>query len=492
MTDLDVLTAWGLRPVGPPSEPARGRAVAPESIRDRMAALPATRVSVLWLAYQAAVVGMLFTYVWRFQQLYDWLLKLHPVELSTGLAALLFLATGGLTRMRAILGTPVFLGTLFLLVQMALSIPGGVYPGLSLSFLRQDHIKTFLLLLFLAAAIRSPGDARRFAVAHVLGAIAYSHAVLTRFAGIGEGRLEGLIYYDSNDYAMLLVCTLPFAFYFIAPPRRAWLRLLAAGVVGYFIYGIIRSGSRGGFLGVLTVLAALLASSALPRRHRIFGVVGAIGLLTVLAGSGYWTSMKTLLHPSEDYNWAGNSQSGRMEVWKRGIGYMLDRPVFGVGANAFFVAEGKLSPLARQQVASRGFKWSAPHNSFVQVGAELGLVGLLGFIALLVAAARAARRLGGRSREWLRAHPRDAALGQTILISLAGYVVCGFFLTQAYSAFIYSVFGILVGLTACAREPLVAVAAPRPRWRALELGPGSPRPYPDPAWQPGWSPEASR
>ncbi|HET9986308.1 MAG TPA: O-antigen ligase family protein [Longimicrobiales bacterium] len=491
MTDLDVLTAWGIRPVGPLPEPPRLQAAPPRPTRAPLAARPATQVPVLWLAYQAAVIVMLLTYVWRFQQLYGWLAKFHPVELSTGLAALLLLATGGVARLRSILGTPVFLGALFLLVQMVLSIPGGVYPGLSLSFLLRDHIKTFMLLLFVALAVRSPADARRLALAHVVGALAYSRAVLAHAPAVADVRLQTLIYYDANDYAMLLVCTLPFAFYFIAPPRRLRVRLLAAGVVGYFIYGIIRSGSRGGFLGVLTVLAALLASSAIPWRQRLVGVVGVLGLLNVLAGAGYWTNMKTLLHPSEDYNWAGNSQSGRMEVWKRGIGYMLDRPVLGVGANAFFVAEGKFSPLARQHIASRGFKWSAPHNSFVQVGAELGLIGLFGFIALLVVAARAARRLGGRPWDWLREHPREAAFGQTILISLAGYVVCGFFLTQAYSAFMHTIYGMLIGLTACARAPQLAVAAPR-RWRALEFHPAAPRPYPHPAWQPGPGVEAVR
>jgi O-antigen ligase len=433
--------------------------------------------------YQAAVIGMLFTFVWRFQQLNAVVEKIHPADITSGLAAYFLLATGGLARFRAIVMTPVFLGVLFLLVQMFLSVPVGIYPSLSLDFMLQDHIKTFLLLVFVALAVRSPADARRLALAHVAGGIVYTVVVFSRVSNMDDIRRHGLFYYDANDYAMLLVCTLPFAFYYIAPPRRLWQRLLAVGVVACFVFGIVRSGSRGGFLGLVSVLAGLLAIPALPKRHRIAAVVGGIGLLAVLAGSTYWENVRTILHPTKDYNWSGNSESGRMEVWKRGLGYMLDRPVFGVGANAFFVAEGKLSPLARLGVPSRGFKWSAPHNSFVQVGAELGLVGLVGFIVLLAITARTARSLGGRSREWLREHPQEAAFGQTLLISFGGYLVCGFFLTQAYSAFIYSLYGILIGLTVSARASHAAEGAPR-RWHALEFRAASPRPYPDPAWQP--------
>src|SRR3989442_13656065 len=90
-----------------------------------------------------------------------------------------------------------------------------------------------------------------------------------------------------------------------------------------------------------------------------------------------------------------------MEVWKRGIGYMLGRPLLGVGAQAFGVAEGTLAPEAvEREEYGKGFKWSTAHNAFVEIGAEIGVLGLLLFGALLVGGFRGlARARRGPQRE---------------------------------------------------------------------------------------------
>jgi len=81
--------------------------------------------------------------------------------------------------------------------------------------------------------------------------------------------------------------------------------------------------------------------------------------------------MHTIIKPEEDYN--RTAEEGRVKIWKRGIGYMMLHPVFGVGAANFPVAEGTISPLAGRTEVGLGVKWGAAHDSFVQIGAELGI-----------------------------------------------------------------------------------------------------------------------
>ena len=59
---------------------------------------------------------------------------------------------------------------------------------------------------------------------------------------------------------------------------------------------------------------------------------------------------------------------------------MFEHPLTGVGIHAFPIAEGD-SGLKEDE--GFGVKYSAAHNSFIQVGAELGFPGLLAFIGLL-------------------------------------------------------------------------------------------------------------
>src|SRR5258708_33328068 len=94
----------------------------------------------------------------------------------------------------------------------------------------------------------------------------------------------------------------------------------------------------------------------------------------------------------DDYN--HTSETGRMQIWSRGIGYMLANPLLGVGPNNFPAAEGTLSPLAERQQYGIGVRWNAAHNSFVQIGAELGLPGLTLFVAVIASAFAALRRSG--------------------------------------------------------------------------------------------------
>ena len=140
-----------------------------------------------------------------------------------------------------------------------------------------------------------------------------------------------------------------------------------------------------------------------------------------------------------------------MSIWGRGIGYAADRPLTGVGVGAFNIAEGTISPLARQQEYGKGLKWSSPHNSFVQVLAETGAVGFVIFLAILFYAYRAAARLARASLGRSRRARRYGELAQAHAAAIAGYVVSGFFLSQGYAPYLYFVIGMIIGLDVTVR-----------------------------------------
>jgi O-antigen ligase len=245
------------------------------------------------------------------------------------------------------------------------------------------------------------------------------------------------------------------------------------GTGGIFIIAIIRTGSRGGFLGLIAVgLFMLFGFTQIPRRLRIGAVAAATAGLFLVAGPSYWESMATLLNPKADYNWSGESDTGRMEVWKRGIGYMNGRPIFGVGVNAFAVAEGTISPIADRQDIGIGVKWSAAHNSFVEIGAELGYPGLIAFILLFVAAFRSLRGKGDSRAPPGSERFQRAVFAQTLTASLVGYLVTGFFLSQAYAAFVFITLGMVVAM-ACL-PPSASAQPPLQRGLRRRSAPGGP------------------
>mgnify|MGYP002477909511 CR=1 FL=1 len=460
--------------LGPAARVVPPVGTAPQTLPPGAAVRRPAAVDLLLIAVSTCIL----TYAWRVQDLFPLLAKVKlPILATLGMYGLYAMTSDRRRKLRSVVH-PV---TKCLIVIMALavaSVPTSLYKGMSFGFIKDDLGKSFLLMIILAASVRALEDVRRYVAAVVAGAAIYAGYVYL-YVDVGiSGRLGDLAYYDANDLGMLMVCTLPLATYFVIRGRTPFARIASVLATGIFLLVIVKSGSRGAFLGLIGFgLYLLLGYSAIPKKLRVGAVIACFLGLLLAGNETYWSMMRTILNPSEDYNWSGNSESGRMEVWKRGIGYMLRRPLTGVGARAFPVAEGQLSPLAERQQYGMGVKWSAAHNSFVEIGAELGVFGLITFVLLLVHAYKAARGVSPGSARDERAS--DAVfLGQALAGTIVGYVICGFFLSQAYAAYMFIIYGLIVGLAkATGSAPTSAqkmARAPRVQRRAGVADPSLP------------------
>lgn len=406
------------------------------------------------------------TTVWRLQNTVPVLAVLQLPSIAAVLSYV-FLATNR-NRRRSLrsIRHPVTSALVVFVSCIALSAPLGAYFGNTFAFLRQDYIKTFLMFVVVATSVRNLRDLETMVGAQLLGALIYSLVILVQFDVDASGRFDELLYYDANDLAMVLAMTLPMTVYFLRPRARMMWRIVALATFGVILVGIVKTGSRGGFLGIVAVMLYLvLRYRAIPAKVRLSAVaVFAVGLL-VVGSAQYWQMMATMLNPKADYNYAGNSEGGRVEVWKRGLGYVREYPVLGVGAANFGWAEENLGRGAARKKQGQGTKRLTAHNSFVLAAAELGVVGFLVFCAILWRASVSARSnvrsaMTGRARQ-----ADEAALGQALIASLLAYVVCGFFLSQTYAPMLHVLLGLIVALAKVQRERLrtagVAVGAPR-------------------------------
>jgi O-antigen ligase len=423
-----------------------------------------------------ALYAVIITYVWRWQDLF-------PILGKVKLPVLALLAILGLYILdqdaRRSLGRavhPITKAAVALLALAVLSVPGSLYPGLSFRFILNDLSKNIAVLVVLAASIRTMADVRRFLSMLLIGGGVYALYVYFKVPVGADGRLGGLVYYDANDLGMLMVSCIPIALFYVLRGRSALIRIGATLLVGLFTLSIVHSGSRGAFLGLIAIgIYITIAWKSAPRTRRIGSVLAVVAALLVFGGDKYWGMMGTLLHPESDYNWSGQAESGRMELWKRGIGYMLANPILGVGARCFPVAEGVISPLAGRQEYGIGLKWSAAHNAYVQVGAELGIPGLIMLLTLVGQAFKTARRADdGRSpgMPMTRAEKDVQVLGDGLACSVVGFAVTAFFLSQGYAVFFLVLCGIIVGFGKVAGqrvEPPPHLSRKRPRMTRTSL-----------------------
>ena len=409
-----------------------------------------------------AVALVLFTYVWRLQDAFPFLGKLQLPALAVLTSLIYYRSSKWPIRRARLIKGPTTNLVVALMVIMAIGVPFSLWVGHSATFVIKGMLPNALFLLLVATSVRTVRDIEWFALVNLYGALVYT-TVVSLFFRVGyDGRLGGLIFYDANDFALVMVCTIPFAIYFLGKGHKRSHRIAALITMAMILTAMVKSGSRGGFIGLIGVmLYVLLRYRAIPSRVRLAVTIAGVALFLGFASDKYWTSMGSILHPESDYNY--NDNVGRVEVWKRGVGYMIQNPVLGVGVGAYPMAEGQSAIATSLAAQGKGFKWSVAHNSFLETGAELGIPGALVFIAMLVVTAYGLTRISPRGKwaPWISR--REMALAQMLICAIVGFAVAGFFVSAEYFAYLYFILGLAVGLTKLVRLRAGAFAAARPK-----------------------------
>jgi O-antigen ligase len=362
-----------------------------------------------------------------------------------------------------------------------ISAPFGISLGNSGFFILETYSKTVVYCFLLILAVRTTADLATMVWSYVISSAILCWLSLFVFKMTtykGYQRLGDLYTYDANDIGCVLIVGLALTLLcFQTTGKRG--RLIAGTTIVGIGAAMARSGSRGGFLALVVVGAVLLVMlhgvSLVKRMGFVFAVIMG---LAIWAPEGYWTQMNTLTSPKEDYNWT--SKDGRKEVAKRGIDYMLSYPIFGLGMENFNKAECQISEKAQQHVAGTGIRCTAPHNSVVQAGSELGIPGLAMWLMLTIGGAVSMFVLRARlPKSWAKGTEEQQFLHLASMyfgVAMIGFTVASFFVSFAWADVAYFMAALMSGLYVCVRRemmrgaaPAVATAAPaagrRPRRR---------------------------
>src|SRR6266403_665026 len=116
-----------------------------------------------------AVYGVILAYVWRLQDLYPILATLQFPSIISLTAFVVFASSPERRELRRI-RHPILKTSMLILGLMILSVPLSLYRGMSFWFIFSDHLKTFIMMLIIAASIRTVKDVERLAIVHLCGA----------------------------------------------------------------------------------------------------------------------------------------------------------------------------------------------------------------------------------------------------------------------------------------------------------------------------------
>ena len=360
----------------------------------------------------------------------DWFPVLQPARLALVLSVL---SIGCLILQRMLGNRPLWFGwrTAALVIYVgtaALSPMWSFNPANSVQA-ALEVVKHLLFFLVVTNTATTPSRIRTALLIFACAAIVPGLGTYIHYAN-GELLVEGFrgrwygVMADPNHDAMALVGAVPILLAFVVSGDKLWQRILSLAAVGGCFLGIVATHSRGGTVGLGV---GVLAWALLSKRKAIAigaAMVAAVGLL-VFAPASFWARNETIAGYAED-----ESVHGRVQAWHVAGRAISEHPVLGIGEQAFLTAWDHYAPL------DAGANRYVAHNLFIEVFAELGLVGLFGMLSFLGISMWSA---------WKARHGVLGVEARGVLAAILGYLACQQFSGYSLSWFLYA----LCGFAAC-------------------------------------------
>ena len=341
-------------------------------------------------------------------------------------------------------------------------------------------VLTFSFLLPLS--VTAPRDLRVFLGGLVLGAVA---AVAGGLAGAehlqGEERFVGTEG-NPNELAGGLVVALPVIFGFFFASRSLVRKSVMLGGAGLALMGIIVSLSRAGFLSLVVMggLWVLRFRSLKTLGYLLPLAVLSAGVLA-LAPQAFFERVETI-HPEQATEDSSVQKRLLMDYWAARA--LLEHPFLGVG-----VRQAGTFANAHDRRIGRGH---SVHHAFLEVGAELGLAGLIPMLMFIGLTWLDYSQVRGVARfPALRADPelQQLAWWATFLqLSFAGAMVMAQFHPTTRDKTLWMLIGLSSALVAMARSRIqmlqerpteadreLSQAQVPPRWTPWPASHGEPK-----------------
>jgi O-antigen ligase len=245
-------------------------------------------------------------------------------------------------------------------------------------------------------------------------------------------RIEGLVggmFGNPNDLAAALNMLIPLAVT-LALMSAGGARLLY-GVCALLLFcGVMVTSSRAGFIALAAISGVMLWKFGRGGRPSLtLATLAASVLLFSVFSGAYRSRLMTIFDHNSD---ASGSAQQRTALLERGLDLSLRHPIIGLGMGNFHIYS------IREKVA---------HNGYVETAAELGMIGLLAYLIIILAPLRGLAKIERqRIKPGARADLDAKYLSIGLQTALIAYMINSFFLSIQYLWYLYYAAGFAVAL----------------------------------------------
>lgn len=227
---------------------------------------------------------------------------------------------------------------------------------------------------------------------------------------------------DPNSLAIKLVPLVAFSYILIKTEHRLILKVLSFLFLISMATAILFTLSRGGLLALFTVLFLIGLKEGQKRKSFVI-ILGLIVLaILIVPWDLFLPRIKSISKLTSDV-----SIIQRLKILKGGVAMFFDHPLFGVGVGNF---------LTYSKIYTNTLIHRVAHNSYLEVAAETGILGITFFLALLLMTLKQLRTCW-KYLESINSKYHYYPLG--IMIGMIGFMVHSLFLSEQYNVSLFIV-----------------------------------------------------
>ncbi len=313
--------------------------------------------------------------------------RMRPQFILAVLGLLIVVGTGQFAK---VLNTPIGRTLAIFIAWFVACIPFGLWPGGSFTVLTELWYKAALIYFLTAGLLTTLPQANRLfhAVAYGVGIMAVITLVKNGRSADGRLILDNTRYGNPNDLAWGLLVGLTFIGFLYLRGNR-FQKIAALLEVPPVLLALSRTGSRAGMLGAGMLLVGMLIQAKRATRIRLMvGLPVALLVVLVLMPPQMRMRFTTFFGTYNQYDLSRSemlrmstieSAESRKQLLIDSLIVTMHHPLLGVGPGNFMVAQNDLA-------SARGERsmWHVTHNTYTQLSSEMGIPGLVIYLAFLV------------------------------------------------------------------------------------------------------------
>ncbi|MEM7064911.1 MAG: O-antigen ligase [Cyanobacteria bacterium P01_B01_bin.77] len=193
--------------------------------------------------------------------------------------------------------------------------------------------------------------------------------------GVHTGAWRGIYTHKNTLGKVMVLCATTFLLLLGSDKR---LRVLAVLGLAASIILLVLSASKTAMINCLVMVLVIGIIHVLRLYYKVM-VVALVGIVTVIGFGLLWTAVNAediLLSLGKDV-----TLTGRTDIWQFALSKIQERPLLGYGYQAFWQGWGSE---AQDAWLREGWRVPHAHNGFLDLALELGLIGLVCFLAIFV------------------------------------------------------------------------------------------------------------